>query len=122
MLSGGHPQVARVRRLLTEAANAMADRSLPLGDISLEVNITAPRGTRLPDATNMLGGIGDVVQARTTGADVKHLGPLARIGCFDDDAQIQETHYRRAERDEIGYVVVLRSRDSYPGWRGPRAD
>ncbi len=111
MLSGGHPQVARVRRLLTEAANAMADRDLLPGDMSLKVNITAPRGTRLPDATNMLGGIGDVLQARTTGADVEHLGLLARVGCFNDDAQIQEIHYRRVERDEIGYVVVVRSLD-----------
>lgn len=112
MLSGGHSQVARVQRLLREASDAVADRELLVGDISLEVSLTAPSGTRLPDATNMLGGIGDVLQARTTGAKVEHLGHLARVGCFYDDAQIREIHYRRTDRDNISYVIVIRSLDT----------
>jgi len=112
MLSGGHSQVARVQRLLMKASDAMAVRELLVGDISLEVSLTAPSGTRLPDATNMLGGIGDVLQARTTGANVEHLGRLARVACFYDDAQIREIHYRRTERDNIGYVIVIRSLDT----------
>ncbi len=90
----------------------MAGRELLGGDLSLEVSVTAPSGTRLPDATNMLGGIGDVLQARTTGADVEHLGRLARVGCFYDDAQIREIHYRRTEQDRVGYVIVIRTLDT----------
>jgi hypothetical protein len=56
----------------------------------------------------MLGGIGDVLQARATGADVAHLGPLALVACFRDDAQIQEIHYRRFEGSQLGYVIVIR--------------
>lgn len=112
LLSGGHPQVARVQRLLTEASRAMAGRPLLGGELSLEVSVTAPSRTRLPDATNMLGGIGDVLQARTTGADVEHLGRLARVGCFYDDAQIREIHYRRTEQDKVGYFIVIRTLDT----------
>lgn len=109
MLSVLHPQRIRVRRLLLEAADVMRGRELLVGDIGLDVTTSAPRGHRLPDATNMLGGIGDVLQARSTGADIEHLGSLARVACFDDDSQIQEIHYRRIERDEVGYAIVLRS-------------
>lgn len=78
------------------------------GDLRLDVTLTAPRVQRLPDATNMLGGIGDVLQARATGADVEHLGPLGSVACFHDDAQIQEIRYRRLEGPDVGYVVVVR--------------
>lgn len=109
MLAVRHPQRERVRRLLLEAADVMLGRDLLVGDVGLDVTVSAPRGHRLPDATNMLGGIGDVLQGRSTGADVEHLGSLARVACFKDDAQIQEIHYRRVERDEVGYAIVIRS-------------
>lgn len=47
MLSEGHPQAARVRRLRKEASDAMAGRELLVGDISLHMTVTAPRGHRL---------------------------------------------------------------------------
>lgn len=108
MLSQAHTQHRRVRRLLEEAAAVMRDRELFVGDVCLDVTVTARRRDRLPDATNMLGGIADVLQARTTGADVAYLGPLASVACFHDDAQIREIHYRRLEGDLLGYRVVIR--------------
>ena len=86
----------------------MSGRELLAGDICLDVTLTAPRRQRLPDATNMLGGIGDALQARATGADVEHLGPLGSVACFHDDAQIQELHYRRVDGAEVGYIVFIR--------------
>jgi hypothetical protein len=85
----------------------MSDCELLAGDIRLDVTLTAPTGLRLPDATNMLGGIGDVLQARVTGADVEHLGPLGSVACYQDDAQIREIHYRRREGPELAYAVVI---------------
>lgn len=107
MLAQAHPQSRRVRRLLTAASTAMCDREPLAGGISLDVTLTAPAGQQLPDASNMLGGIGDVLQARLTGADVEHLGALSSVACFYDDAQIQEIHYRRMEGTELGYVIVI---------------
>ena len=109
MLAKGHPQAHRVRRLLMAAADAMTDRRLLTGAISVDVTVTAPLGYLLPDATNMLGGIGDVLQARASGADVVHLGDLDRVACYHDDAQIQAIHYRRVVGEELGYVVIVRS-------------
>ena len=108
MLSKGHPQAHRVRRLLLAAADAMIDRQPLTGAISVDVTVNAPRGHLLPDATNMLGGIGDVLQARRSGADVEHLGDLDRAACYYDDAQIQAIKYRRFEGDEVGCVVIVR--------------
>lgn len=108
MLSQSHPQQARVFRLLTVAATAMREREVLAGDVRLDVTVTAPGDQSLPDATNMLGGIGDVLQARATGADVAHLGSLAFVACFHDDAQIREIHYRRLERGELGYLIMIR--------------
>lgn len=111
MLSEGHPHRERVRRLFQQAASAMGNQTPFGGDVELEVLVTAPPGHRLPDATNMLGGIGDVLQARVTGADVRPLGTVASVACFDDDAQIRRIHYERAYADGVGYRVVLRALD-----------
>jgi hypothetical protein len=97
----------RVRLLLEAASAVMADCSILDGDISLDVTVIAPAGRQMPDATNLLGGIGDVLQARATGADVEHLGPLAQVACFHDDAQIREVHYRCVDGAEVGYEVVI---------------
>lgn len=115
MLSVGHGQRARVRLLLQRASEAMVDRGLLDGPIGLDVTVTAARDARLPDATNMLGGIGDVLQARTAGANIEHLGALAHVACFHDDAQIQQIRFVRVEDDEIGYLIVIRSLDASEG-------
>jgi hypothetical protein len=109
MLSQTHPQRRRVQDLLAAASTVMSGHELLTGDICLEVTLTTPIGGRFPDATNMLGGIADALQARATGADVEHLGALGSVACFHDDAQIREIHYRRLEGDELGYVIVIRS-------------
>ena len=91
MLSAGHSQRERVRRLLEAASSAMGGSEPFDGEVEVDVMVTAPKGHQVPDATNMLGGLGDVLQARATGADVEHLGPLGRVACFPDDAQISSS-------------------------------
>jgi hypothetical protein len=108
MLSETHPQRRRVAALLAAAEPVMSGHDVLSGDIRLDVTVTAPTTARLPDATNMLGGIGDVLQARATGAVVDHLGPLGAVACFLDDSQIQEIHFRRRKGAELGYVVLIR--------------
>lgn len=108
MLADGHSQAARVRRLLEASATALSGADLLKGNLSLDVEVFAPGSHRLPDATNMLGGIGDVLQARSTGVDVAHLGPLAQVAVFHDDSQIQQIRYSRRYRPEVGYRVVVR--------------
>lgn len=111
MLSDGHPQSERVRALLNAAAAAMAGREPLAGPLSLVVALHVRAGTRTPDATNMLGGIGDVLQTRTTGADVAHLGALGSAGCFLDDAQIQHIRYDQLEATSTGYRIEIREVD-----------
>lgn len=60
----------------------------------------------------MLGGIGDVLQARATGADIAYLGSLAFVACFQDDAQIREIRYRRIDDTRVGYMIVIRPLDA----------
>lgn len=107
MLSAGHAHAQRVVALLEDARAAMIHREILSGPLRLDVVVQAPEGTPLSDATNLLGGIGDVLQARTTGADVAHLGELAGVACFQDDAQITEIHYQRVVGNDPGYVVEL---------------
>lgn len=98
-----------MRRLLEAASSAIGSRECLDGGIELDVTIAAPSRRPLPDATNMLGGIGDVLQRRATGAIVDHLGPLADVACFHDDAQIQQLQYRRLDAEELSYTVVIRT-------------
>lgn len=107
MLADGHSQRERVLQLLEAARIVMADREVFTGDLRIEVTVDAPRSHRLPDATNLLGGIGDVLQARPTGADVQHLGLLANVACFRDDAQIQQINYERLDVGEVGYRITI---------------
>lgn len=54
-----------------------------------------------------VGGVAGVLQARSTGADVTHLGSLASVGCYIDDAQIEQIAYRRMDGANISYSVRL---------------
>ena len=112
MLADGHAQATRVRRLLEEAATAMAGRELLSGAIGLELLVSVPPGRRVADATNMLGGVGDVLQARSTGADTTHLGELADVACYSDDNQIHEITYKSVPAPTLGYRVRLWTLDA----------
>lgn len=90
MLAQRHPQGPQVWRLLEAASLAIEVTALLAGDIELEVTVFAPVEYRRPDATKMLGGIGDVFQTRPTSANVDHLGAPARVACFQDHSAAKE--------------------------------
>ena len=113
MLAHDHPQAARVRALLTAARRA-ADLGSPpeSAPIGIDVLVHAPHDARLPDATNLLGGIADVLEVKSRRELISpgvtaHLGELAKVGLYKDDAQIREVHYRRTVASSVSYRVRL---------------
>lgn len=93
--------------LLEAAATAASTQFPPLAEpIGIEVVITTPSGKARADATNYLGGIGDVLQARAKRAQVAY-GELARVALFTDDGLIREVRYRESAGDSETYSVRI---------------
>jgi hypothetical protein len=59
------------------------------------------------DATNYLGGIGDVLEGKAHRGALEHLGELAAVALYANDRQIQEVHYRCERAAEPQYTVRL---------------
>ena len=87
-----------VSEALLEAA-AVASRqvgwTIVSADIALDVIVRAPAGRPPGDATNYLGGIGDVLQDKShpTSMDLSHLGALQEVALYLDDRQIRRVTY-----------------------------
>jgi hypothetical protein len=100
LFAAGHAHRARVEHLLRAAAAAIAETSWTRvdtnTDIALDVVVHSPTPRPPADATNFLGGIGDVLQGRTVSPslNLSHLADLATVALFDDDGQIQHIIYR----------------------------
>ncbi|MDG4765679.1 hypothetical protein O7632_16465 [Solwaraspora sp. WMMD406] len=111
IFSAGNRQAARVRTLLSAACTAAQHSGwTPRTDpVALEVVVRRP--PRLPsgDATNFLGGIGDVLQDkhRVPRGAVAHLGVLVDVALFVDDRQIRQISYREEPADEPSYLVKV---------------
>lgn len=109
ILGPNHPHADRVVRLLEAARGFLADHpDAGCGDkpIRMEVVVGVSPTTR-SDATNYLGGIGDVLQRKGLRGSLPHLGELAGIHLFNDDRQIAEVDFRFEPADEPSYTVVL---------------
>jgi len=108
----GHGHGPRVR-LLLEAARQARDAQffLPIheGSVALDVVVRAPAGQVPSDATNHLGGIGDVLEDKSWRTGVDHLGDLAKVWLYHNDRQIKEISYREVEAEATGYTVTVRS-------------
>lgn len=109
LMNAKHKQLNRVVALLSAVQRLKSSNSNNgFGShlIRLEVEV---RCTTLPpkgDATNYLGGIGDILQARKPqGSD--HLGELAGLSLFDDDRQFVEIAYRATLSEADSYTVRL---------------
>lgn len=116
MLGARHPHRARVLRLLEVAHAAMAASGFSpfdAGDsIGMELLVRCHRdGHARGDATNYLGGIGDVLQSQRTNADVSHLGDLAAISVYPDDKQIHEVHCMVLDDLNESYAIRLWRRE-----------
>lgn len=116
MLSGSHPDAARVRALLAAAQAAVAAHPeftpISEGRVGLEVMLTPPSGREAWDATNYLGGIADVLEDKVRrGAAVEHLGDLVGVWLYRTDRQIKQVAYRETPHDPAGHgyqVTVTR--------------
>jgi hypothetical protein len=114
LFAAGHAHRGRVEHLLQAAAAAVAEtgwiRANSNTDIALDVVVHSPTPRPPADATNFLGGIGDVLQGRTVSPslNLSHLGDLATVALFDDDRQIQRITYRvEAGSSGPSYTVRL---------------
>nr|AHE14531.1 hypothetical protein asmbl_4 [uncultured bacterium] len=108
MLATGHIHAERVRVLLAAAGEAVRRTGWTptIADISVELVIRGP-GSPPGDGTNYLGGIGDVLQAKTNtyNLDLTYLGELRDVALFVNDRQISRITYRREPAEQWSYSV-----------------
>lgn len=110
LLASGHPHAERVRRLLRAAQLAAQQQgwAATAAEIGLELIV---RGPTRPgsDATNYLGGVGDVLQDKVLGrhGDISHLDDLASVALYPDDRQIREIRYAEQIADEPAYSIRI---------------
>ena len=113
MLSAGHHQHASVRALLEAAAVATQQAAwTPVGtDVALDVVVPSPSPRPPGDATNYLGGIGDVLQDKSspTNLDLSHLGSLRGVALYVNDPQICRIAYRIEASHSPSYRSGYRS-------------
>ena len=111
MLGAGHSHAPRVRLLLEAARRARAAQdftpveSAPVG---LDIVLYGPAGQNPADATNYLGGIGDVLENKEHRGALDHLGDLAKVWLYRNDRQIKEISYHETESDDCSYTVTIR--------------
>ena len=106
MLGAGHSHSTRVLDLLQAAHAGVAGKDFrpfegPIGlDVVLFVSTNDPW-----DATNYLGGIGDVLEEKGRRGSLHHLGELATVALYRNDRQIREVHFREEPGVLAGYEV-----------------
>jgi hypothetical protein len=114
MISADHPHLDRVLRLLAAAQRARSEQGLaPIADgaVSLDVVLKAPAGQERADATNYLGGIGDVLEDKAHRGSLDQLGDLAAVWLYRNDRQIKQVSYQETEANNPSYTVTVRSLD-----------
>lgn len=107
MLAAGHTHSGRVLRLLVAAKAAMGAQPSPVfgtDAVGLEL-VVHSRLAPPADATNFLGGVGDVLEAKEHRGVLDHLGGLAAVSLYANDRQIREVSYRWRHASETGYSV-----------------
>jgi hypothetical protein len=112
MISPDHPYLSRVLQLLEAAYRAGAEQGFaPIanGAMALDVVLRTPAGQAQSDATNYLGGIGDVLEDKTHRGNLDHLGDLASVWLYRNDRQIKQVSYRETEASHASYTVTIRS-------------
>lgn len=90
---------------MLEALDAGAER-FATQRLGLELIASGP--TCAPsDATNYLGGVGDVLEDKAHREALEHLGSLADVALFANDRQIRQIAYREETAAEPHYRVRL---------------
>jgi len=76
--------------------------------IALDLVVRGP-GQAPSDATNYLGGVGDVLQAKSgSKLDLTYLGALSQVALYLDDRQIRQIRYAEERADQPSYTVRIR--------------
>ena len=107
MLAAGHLYAERVLRLLRAAEVAVGGRRSPVfgGDaVGFELVVFSPAEPP-SDATNYLGGVGDVLEAKDRRGALPHLGKLVAVALYVNDRQIHEVLYRWERGSATRYSV-----------------
>lgn len=111
MLGPGHSHAPRVRILLAAAQRTMITSGfVPFAaadSLGMELIVYAPAGKDPWDATNYLGGVGDVLERKDRRGRLDHLGDLRNVHLYSNDRQIHEVHYRLEPADRPHYRVRL---------------
>lgn len=123
LLAADHIHADRVLELLRSAKKAADEGSFSgfgAARIGLDVLLHCPESLSPSDATNYLGGIGDVLEDKSRRGFLEHLGDLAYSGLYANDRQICEVAYRVMSGQEPRYQVCLWELDELPdraaGW------
>ncbi len=109
MLAAGHTHSDRVLKLLTAVTGTVGEGNAPMFGhdlIGLELVVSSPSEPPA-DATNFLGGVADVLEAKDRRGALDHLGDLARVAAYANDRQIQVVNYRWERAPAISYVVRI---------------
>jgi hypothetical protein len=109
MLAVGHPYADRVLHLLRAAAVAVGHQRSPTfgGDaLGLELIVYSPAEPP-SDATNYLGGVGDVLEAKERRGALPHLGELVDVALYVNDRQIHEVRYRWERAPATSYSLRI---------------
>lgn len=112
MLAAAHRHHSRVVALLQAARDhvkATGHQGFGNVPMTLDVTLTSPEPPA-SDATNYLGGITDVLEAKGQRGPLGHLGELAKVALYDDDRQFQDVHFRWQQGKPTGYRVRIRPR------------
>jgi hypothetical protein len=107
MVAAGHLHADRVMRLLEAADVAITSRRSPTfgsDPLGLELIVYSPDEPP-SDATNYLGGVGDVLEAKDRRGALPHLGDLAAVALYVNDRQIHEVRYRWERASTTRYAV-----------------
>ena len=108
IFSERHRNHGRVVDLLRTAGRALIGTEWnprEEGHIGLELVVVETQVGFRPDGLNLLGGVADVLQANRRGVDLSHLGDLAQVSLYHDDAQVREAHYSVEGGDVTHYRV-----------------
>ncbi|HEY9474307.1 MAG TPA: hypothetical protein VIS06_10710 [Mycobacteriales bacterium] len=112
LLAAGHSHADRVRMLLGAAREAAqrAGWAQVSDEIALSLVVRGPK--RPPsDATNHLGGVGDVLQEKIgskLNLDLSHLGELGTVALYANDRQIKQICYSEEWAAEASYTIRIR--------------
>ena len=105
LLAAGHPHARQVGAVLDAAARGLEEhtwRVQPSDSLGLELVLTTPSPPP-SDATNYLGGVGDVLEEKSRRGALPHLGQPATTALYANDRQIHEVQYRWEPRAATRY-------------------